>query len=136
MSDDINVRRGFEKALAAMVSPIATAHENVKFEPTAETPYQRVSILRAAPVDLVMGRMLTQLQGICQVSLFYPQGDGTADAEIYAERIKALFKPPLSITEGGTRVDVVNTATIATGFTDGDRWVIPVSIPWSVYVKG
>lgn len=136
MSDDVNVRRGFEKALAAMVSPIATAYENAKFEPTAGTPYQRVSILRASPADLVMGRTLTQLQGICQASLFYPQGEGTTDAELYAERIKALFKPPMSITEGGTRVDVNNTATIASGFTDGDRWVIPVSIPWSVYVTG
>jgi len=136
MSDDINVRRAFEKTLAAMVSPLATAYENIAFTPEAGVPYQRINILRADPADLVMGRTLTQLQGICQVSLFYPQGMGTADAELYAARIKALFKPPTSITEGGTRVDVNNTATIATGFTDDDRWVVPVSIPWSAYVKG
>lgn len=136
MSDDINVRRAFEKTLAAMASSLATAYENATFTPEAGVPYQRVNILRAPPADLVMGRTLTQLQGICQVSLFYPQGQGTADAETYAERIKAIFKPPMSITEAGTRIDVINTATIATGFTDGDRWVVPVSIPWSAYIKG
>ncbi len=136
MSDDINVRRAFEKTLAAMASALPTAYENVIFTPVAGTPYQRINILRAAPADLVMGRTLTQLQGICQVSLFYPQGEGTADAELYAERIKALFKPPMSITEGSTRIDVNNTTTIATGFNDEDRWVIPISIPWSAYVTG
>ncbi|MFZ3286544.1 MAG: phage tail terminator-like protein [Telluria sp.] len=128
------VRMAMEKRLATMSPALATAYENVTFSPVVGTPYQRINMLQAAPADLVKGRTLTELSGLMQVTLFYPQGTGPAAAEARAELIKAHFKPPMTLTEGAVNVHVNNTARVATGFPDGDRYAVPVSIPWIAYI--
>lgn len=132
--NDINIRRALEKTLAALTPELSTAFENTKFTPVVGTPYQRANLLRASPADLEMSRTLTELSGIFQVTLFYPIGNGTNDIEERAEIVKALFKPPMSIAESGTVVNIFNTTKIATGYIDEDRYVVPISIPWTAQV--
>lgn len=134
--NDINIRRALEKTLAALTPALSTAFENAKFTPVVGTPYQRVNLLRASPSDLEMSRTLTELSGIFQVTLFYPTLTGTKDIEERAELVKALFKPPMSIVESGTVVNIFKTAKIAPGYIDEDRFIIPISIPWTAQVTG
>lgn len=134
--NDINIRRALEKTLAALTPALSTAFENTKFTPVVGTPYQRANLLRASPADLERGRKLTELSGIFQVTLFYPIGAGTNDIEERAELLKTSFKPPMSIVENGTVVNIFKTAKISTGYVDEDRFVIPVSISWTAQVTG
>ncbi len=134
----INVKLAFEKRLAAMTGGISTAREAMPFTPQVGTPYQRINFLRAASENLVQGRKITRLHGIAQITLFYPApvATGTTLADAMAVQIVAWFKPVLTMTEGTTKVHVTDAADIATGFADGDRWVVPVSIPWQADIYG
>nr|WP_315467152.1 phage tail terminator-like protein [uncultured Undibacterium sp.] len=134
--NDINIRRALEKTLAGLSPALSTAYENMKFTPVAGTPYQRANLLRATPSDLEMSRKLVELSGILQVTLFYPIDAGTKDIEERAELVKELFKPPMSIVEGGTVVNIFRTAKIAAGYVDEERFIIPISIPWTAQVTG
>jgi hypothetical protein len=131
---NVNIRRAIEKKLALLTPALSTAYENLTFTPVANVPYQRVNLLLADPEDLVKGRGLTKLQGIAQITLFYPQGNGTKDAGERAELVKAHFKPLQTLLEGSTEVQITDTARIATGYPDGDRYVVPISIPWYCYI--
>lgn len=126
----VDAKKAIEKKLATLSGVIATAREGMSFTPTVGTPYQRINILKAAPEDLVQGRKITRISGIAQITLFYPTpaATGTTLPDAMAESIKALFKPVQTLTEGSTKVFITNSATITTGYADGDRWVVPVSV--------
>lgn len=133
-----DVKKAIEKRLALVAGALPTARENMSFTPVVGTAYQRINFLRAAPDDLTQGRKMTRLQGIAQVSLFYlsPAATGTTLPDAMAASIAGMFKPVTMLTEGSTKVFITETATIATGYADGDRWVVPVSIPWYADVYG
>ena len=134
----LNVKIAMEKRLALVSGALPTARENMNFTPTVGVAYQRVNFLRAAPEDLTKGRKLTRIRGILQVSLFYPSpaATGTTLPDSMASSVAAMFKPVLTLTEGGTKVFITETAAISTGFAEGDRWVVPVSIPWYADIYG
>ena len=126
----VDAKKAIEKKLNTLPGVIATAREGMAFTPTVGTPYQRINILKAAPEDLVQGRKITRISGIAQITLFYPTpvATGTTLPDNMAESIKALFKPVQTLTEGSTKVFITESATITTGYADGDRWVVPVSV--------
>lgn len=134
----INVKKAIEKKLALLVGVLPTARENMTYTPISGTAYQRINFLKASDSNLVQGRKITRISGIAQVTLFYPSPSisGTTLADTMAEDIKAHFKPIQTLIEGSTKVFITDSPNIATGFTDGDRWVIPVSIQWFADIYG
>ena len=122
-----------EQRLATLTPAMATAYENATFTPVTGTPYQRINMLVNRPVDHAVTMDVTEQRGIFQVSLFYPQGTGRGFAQARAELIKALFKPPLTLTNGGVKVEINKTVHIGGGMPDGDRWMVPVSIYWQSF---
>lgn len=126
----VDAKKAIEKKLNTLSGVIATAREGMSFTPTVGTPYQRINILKAAPEDMTQGRKMTRSFGIAQITLFYPApvATGTTLPDAMAESIKTLFKPVQTLTEGSTKVFITDSATITTGYADGDRWVVPVSV--------
>lgn len=129
MSDKA-IRAALETRLSAIGSPLATAWENLEFEPTPGVPYQRVSILRAEPENPELSGTLVRLSGFMQVTLFYPQADGPGAAEAKAEAIRAHFPRKLTLSSGGVSVVIDPTPYVMQGFADGDRWAVPVRVPY------
>jgi hypothetical protein len=134
---ELLVRRALEKHLAAMASNLAeTRYENEDKTPPAEaTPYQRVSFLPAQPDNTVMGAGVYRANGIFQVSLLYPQGDGPANAAAQAELLRSWFKRGTTLAEGGINVLVTDTPAVGPGMQDDTRWHVPVSIRWQAWVN-
>lgn len=130
MSDKI-VQTLLEKALRDNVTPaIETAYENVAFKPTANTPYQRVEHLRATPENPEMTGSFKRLLGIMQVTLMYPLGKGAGASMDQAALIGAYFKKGRQITGSGVTVTVDSAPYVMAGTVDGDRWSVPVRIPY------
>lgn len=127
------IQSALEQRLAALAPVMATAYENASFTPVTGTPYQRINMLVNRPVDHAVTMDVTEERGIFQVSLFYPQGTGRGAAQARAEMIKALFKPPLTLTNGAVKVEINKTVHIGSGMPDGDRWMVPVSIYWQSF---
>jgi hypothetical protein len=132
---DLLIQAALEKRLNAIASPLPGPVENKAYTPVAGTPYQKIAFMPATPEDITMGRKLTQYQGLFQVSLLYPQGEGRGAAQTRAQAIRAHFKPPMTLTESGVNVQINDTTRIAAGYQDGDRWVVPVTIPWYAYIS-
>jgi hypothetical protein len=123
------IRAALEGRLAAMSPSLATAYENVPFKPTNGTAYQAVYVLFAQPDNREIGRQYVA-RGFMQVSLFYPQGAGSAPAATRAELIRTTFPRGLSLTNGGVIVTIERTPEILPGRNEDDRFVLPVRIPF------
>jgi hypothetical protein len=126
---DLSIRQALEARLDAMAPPLATAYENSDFTPVGGTPYQRVHLMPAEPDNPTMDSF-RRLQGFFQVTLFYPQSAGSADVMARAEAVRAQFPHKLSLVKDGVTVQIDGTPYIMAGFADGDRWAVPVRIPY------
>lgn len=124
------IRAALEAYLNTMTPALATAPENVNYTPTSGTPFQRINLLRANPENPTIGTTHYRELGVFQVSLHYPMNAGPSPAETRAELVRTHFKRGTTLTSGGITVTIDGTPTIASGFVDGDRWVVPVSIPY------
>lgn len=123
------VRKALESRLAAMTPAIDTAWQNRKFEPVPGQAYQEPVLMLGTPENPAYGEYYREV-GVFQVALMYPQGKGPADADARAAAIRDWFKRGTTITVDGIDVVVQRTPAIAAGYADGDRWRVPVSIPF------
>lgn len=123
----LSIRAALEVALAAMSPALATAYENTPFTPTVGTPYQRVYLLAADPLNPEMGTF-TQDRGYLQISLAYPLNTGPGAALARAELIRDTFYRGRSFTAGGVTVIVEKTPEISPAIIEADRYVLPVKV--------
>jgi hypothetical protein len=121
------IRAALETALVALGWPDQTAWENKSFNPTAGTPYQRATLLQADPDDSEIGAPAME-RGYLQVDLFYPTGDGPGAADTRARLLRSTFYRGRSLPFDGGRILIHRTASILPGYTDVDRYVVPVRI--------
>lgn len=124
------IRAALEKRLALLTPVLSTSYENVPFSSTGGVPYQRVNLMPATPDNSTMGGFMYREQGLFQVSLCYPLTTGPAAAEVRAQALRLHFRRGTSLTEGGLTVNIINTPRISPAIVEGDRFVIPVSVPW------
>lgn len=129
------VRKAMEKRLALITPALATAYENVTFAPVAGTPYQRINLLPNTPDNRVMGSAVYFERGIFQITLCYPQGTGPGAAEARAQVVRAHFKRGTSMTESGVIVLITDTPRVSPAFMDGDRYCIPISVPFQAQIS-
>ena len=123
--------------LTNITSPLPTAWENSKFESTANQPWQQVSFLPNDSDNPTIGTSdLTYESGIMQINLFYPKYSGSFASASKIDSIKALFPRGLLLESGQTRVRIENTPSGGVGFSDGEWWVRPVTIPYHAHVRG
>jgi len=127
----VSTRTALETQLATVTfTGGATAYENVPYTPVAGTPYQACYCLFASPDNPTMGDGFNRILGIFQVSLFYPLNTGPGAAATQAELIKTAFARGSSFTSGTVTVHIDRTPEISTGRVDGDRFHVPVRIPF------
>ena len=124
------VRAALESRLNGISPAVATAWENVPYSPTVGTAWQRVNLMVNTPVDYAVSSDVVEQRGILQVTLYYPQGTGSATAAARAQAVADRFAPVQTLTSGGTNVEVLSTAHIGTASAVDDWFVIPVSVPW------
>ena len=129
MSQD-DIRNALRKHLYALDNNFPTAYENVKYEPTANTPYQSISTNPLTPDNPTFGDDFHRENGFFQVILCYPTGQGTASIASKAELIKTHFKRTTTLIENDTEVVVDRTPYIGSGYVAGDRYCVPIRISY------
>ncbi len=125
-----SIKAALEKRLLSMTPALSTAYENVPFTPVTGTPYQRVDHLLNTPHVRTLGGEASLFQGIFQVTLFYPMGNGRGVADARANQISQHFPHMLVLTEAGQDLMLERPADIRQGSPDDDRWMVPVRIYW------
>ena len=130
----VAIRAALETALNAMSPALATAWENRPYTPEAGTPYQRVNVLFARPVNSEISRAFEQ-DGFMQVTLLYPPDAGPGDAAARADLLTTTFYRGRSLTSGGVTVTILYTPETLPGFRDGDRYAVPVRVPFHAEIS-
>nr|WP_295112444.1 phage tail terminator-like protein [uncultured Caulobacter sp.] len=125
----LKIRAALETALAAMSPALATAWENTAYTPSADAPYQRVSMLFEPPVNTEYGRSFQQ-GGMFVVALCWPQGAGMADLSARIELLRATFPRGAAFTADGLTTQVARTPLVLAAILEGDRYVVPVQVPF------
>lgn len=125
----LKIRAALETALAAMSPALATAWENTTYTPTAGTPYQRASMTFAEPINTEYGKSYQQ-GGMFVVSLCWPQGAGVTDIAARIELLRATFARGATFTADGLTTQVARTPLILAASLEGDRYVVPVQVPF------
>lgn len=126
----VAIRSLLELRLAAMAPALATAFENFPFTPVNGTPWQKVNLLVARPLDPTLGYGFQRDSGIFQVMVFYPENTGPAAAAARADLICAQFARGLTLTSGTLRVLVDRSPYASTGRNEGGWYGLPVTIPY------
>lgn len=129
------IRRALEKRLAAMTPSMSTAWENAQFTPVSGTPYQRVNLMPNTPDNSTQGDKLYFERGIFQVTLCFPIGTGPASAEARSDALRAHFKRGTTLVETPIQVIVIETPKASPSMVDGDRYCVPIAIPYQSQIS-
>jgi hypothetical protein len=121
------VRAALEGALNGMSPSLATAWENVPYEPTNGTAWQRATLLPAEPDNLEIGGLITE-RGLMQVTLCYPLNAGVAAPLARAELIRSTFPRGASFTSDGVTTTIERTPEIGPATAEPDYFSLPVRI--------
>jgi hypothetical protein len=135
----LTLRQLLEQALVAVDITISTAWENSVFIPINGIPYQVVDLLLADPENPTIGSPVVpqfyREKGIFQVTLKYPINTGPKDAYTKVQALRDAFPYRKAFTSGSMTVIVLRTPTVSPGRIDGDRWSVPVKIPFFANVS-
>jgi Bacteriophage related domain of unknown function len=130
----IKIRAALETALNNMSPSLQTSWENVKFEPTIGTPYQRCHLLLGEPDNSEYGPNYME-QGTIQIDLFYPLDNNSLDAMTRAELIRDTFYRGNTFINGGISVTIRRTPEIAPAYNDGEFYITPVLVRFFVHIN-
>lgn len=127
------IRKALQKHLKDLAT-FPTAKENSPFTPPQDgAAWQKCVLMPAEPESVMVGAQMEK--GIFQITLHYPLGEGTGEAERKADVVANHFKRATTlVTDGGIRVHVTHQPKIASGIPVNDRWVVPVSVRYHAYV--
>lgn len=126
MSAITDVKKACERRILTLGLP--TAFEGASFTPVSDQLYLRVNFRIGNPDDPVIGDAYYRERITLQVFVSDKNNIGTGNALSVAENVRALFNKGLTLTEGPTRLYILNTPQIAGAASASDRLVVPVLI--------
>ena len=133
---ELNIQIAMTTELAAITPEIDTQYENDQFKPSKNTPWQRVTFLRADQRFAALGTSgPVYRSGVMQVDLFYPQDEGTGIILTRAALIEARFKPPKVLSANGQDVKMIRPVVIRPAVPDGRWFRIPVRTFYQAYTS-
>jgi hypothetical protein len=130
------IRQALETAVAAITPKIDSDFENSGYAPKPKVPYQVVTLIPAVPENPTLGSIFVRERGLLQIVLRYPIGVGPQSAAGRAELVKATFFQGASFVKSFVTVITDKTPQVAPGFTDADRWCVPIRIPYFCNIPG
>lgn len=121
------IRYLLESRLAAwaIARDIRVAFENIQFQPDAGETYLRCFLLPAETDSLDLEGAHRLFQGLLQINVVAPLGEGPVGAARIADELAELFPLNLAMTADGLVVHVRTPVSIATGIQAGSTYTVP-----------
>ena len=127
------IRGKLDARLLALLPALPTAMQDVRFDPAVQAPngapFQRTLLIPAPPFTPTLTEQVARDQGIYQIMLSFPAGNGPGAADRRASAIQAHFPAQLDL---GDRLRTRGKPTIAPPLPDDARILIPVSVRYEV----
>lgn len=125
-----NIRSALEGAIDGMLPALQSVHQGEGYAPVIGTPYQAIYLLKATPENPTLGDGYYVEQGVLQITLNYPAGEGTAASTSRAEAIRDLLRRGATFSYGGTVVQIDRTPAVTDGEPDEGFIAVIVRAPW------
>jgi len=127
---DLLFTRAGEMATNSPMLPVSLPEPTRTFDPPTDGKYLAVKFLPNTPAweGLADGKID---QGILQVEVVWPKGQGQIAPVNIAGAVAAWFPKGLKLYRAGVRVKVSTEPVDAAPLTDPDKLRIPVSIYWT-----
>lgn len=130
------VQAALETKLKSVDPTFPTAWSNTVFTPTVGQAHQLPTLLPAEPDNSVAGASPPyQDRGLFQITLNFPQGNGSKDALTRAMLIRNSFPVGLSLVSGGITTVIETTPEIGSGLNEGPWYQIPVRVRWYANIQ-
>ena len=98
---------------ASLLDPTVISWENVSFNTPSTGPWIKCAFMPGKSVPTTLGRQgQDRVNGIFQIDLNYPEGNGEADAAAMYESIRTLFWAGLRLTNNGQVVVIMACSRI------------------------
>jgi hypothetical protein len=125
------IRQQLETAIAAAAAgQIVTVFENVFYEPIKDTAFQRVDIMLATPENPSIGDNFYREKGFVQFTLYYPLAVGVGDGAAWAQALRTAFPRGRSFVTGKVTTVISETLASLPAIVVGDRFVMPLRMPF------
>jgi len=138
MTDGIETKifRALTDRLTTFVNSdkIAVAYPNVSYKPVEGTPYLRPNLI-PAPTDALTLDGSSRYDGILQVDVFWPEGQGIIKPMEKASAIIAHFPKQVKLFHEGVRVVVNGPPYIARALQEPGWLQLPINIPYTAFVR-
>lgn len=127
---DPDVLAAIYARIAQQLTAYPIAWPGVSFTPPAG-PYLRVNTLpgRTEAVGL---STLDDTESLVQIDVLMPAGGGTIAAATLVKAVIGAFPRNLRLDAQGVRINFDRTGWAGASLQDGDRLMVPVSIPYRV----
>ena len=135
---DFKIRAALRQRLLTVVGlPAGRQWENEFFEPVVGQPYLKEKLMPTNSDVVSFGANgaadgTIKDDGLWQITLFYPQGEGTKDAQLMAEAIRVALKPSTQLSYDGENLTVMR-AVIAPGRDEAVWYSIPITIKYMTH---
>ncbi len=133
---NLAIKNALETFFNERFSDLPISWENHTFKPEADKPYQEVFFLFAEPDNPTMGDDFYRQRGIFQVTLRYPQNNGSRDAALRADAIRNTFHRGLSVAANDVTTIVDTTPQIGNGVNVENRYVVVVRVRFHADIFG
>lgn len=128
------------RVAALVLSPaLPVAYPDVAFTPPVDAqgkakPYLEVRHLPNTNVNLFLGDDATvQYQGLFQITVIYPAGQGIPKPFDIAGLVALHFKKGTALRGDGVNVRIYQKPSVARSIQETDRIRVPVTIPYQVF---
>ena len=139
MSDEFNTRAALRQRLLTVPDlPVGIAWENEGFDPTTGVPWLRETLLPVGSQVASFGGSgasdgLIRDDGLWQITVFWPAGQGTRLVDELVKAIASAFRPGLTgvLTYGGITVHC-DRVRIAPALQEPDWYAKPITVSYHV----
>lgn len=104
--------------------------ENSVITPSSNQPYLKTNLGAITPKSITLGGDHKSYQGVFQVQIVIPAGEGTGRVTTIIDELQALFPVYGRIPYGEHKVVVMTPIAILPGITEDGNFITPVSFTY------
>ena len=133
-----DIRAALETHISTTANLPTIAYENVVFEPTTGTSFNRVQYLPTVTRPAVRGlNPQLRYQGVFAVTVFTPEGNGPSTADDYVNKVINAFQATTDISFTNSQSQTfkvsIDYAERQQGLIDSPWYYVPINIGWYIY---
>jgi hypothetical protein len=137
MAIEAEIMLALRNRLVAFAQPrtLPIAFNNKSFTPPAARKYLRETFLPNGIASRLLKADRQRLQGLYQIDVIWPSGDGETAALTIASDLAAHFTSDEPLINGAAAVFLTERPALAGLMVEDSQAMIPVTIPWSCWTS-